>query len=332
VYQALEQRLAAEPQVIGVTHGGALPGMNERELLIEVEGVGASAPATTLRVKTTTIDVGLPNLFGVPIVAGRAFTRSDTNSARHVAIVDQAFVRHVLGGRDAIGLRVREASRDRTEPAPWVEIVGVVRNVTSEVNESADDAVLYRPGTAGEVYPVRMAVRVNAEAKTIMARLQNLAATVDPALRLDEVMTLDEAASLDRVAIDFFLRVLAGIAAVALLLSTAGVYALMSFTVARRTPDIAIRLALGAEAHRVLLGTFAHALMQVMLGVIVGCLAGGAIVFAVEPELVAQSPAVIAIGTCVAVTAFMAAVTMLAGLAPARRALRIQPADALKTN
>ena len=97
----------------------------------------------------------------------------------------------------------------------------------------------------------------------MMWRLRVIAAEIDPALRLDEVLTLDQVGTSDRVAIEFFLRLLAGIGVVALVLATAGVYALMSFTVARRTAEIGIRLALGASARRIVFATFARALAQV---------------------------------------------------------------------
>jgi ABC-type antimicrobial peptide transport system permease subunit len=144
------------------------------------------------------------------------------------------------------------------------------------------------------------------------------------------VQTLAQVASMDRIAVNFFVRIGAGIAIIALMLSTAGVYALLSFTVARRTPEIAIRLALGANANRVVLSTFSRALLQVGLGVLVGSIPGTAIVASIEPELFNGSQFTIAIGTAAAVIAFMVLVTIGACYAPARRALRIQPSDTLK--
>ena len=151
-------------------------------------------------------------------------------------------------------------------------------------------------------------------------------------MRLDNMRTIDQLAAADRIALDFAVRVGSGIAIVALMLSISGVYALMSFTVARRTPEIAIRLALGANANRVVISTFSRALLQVGLGVLVGCIPGGAIVSVIEPEVLNAAQMPLAIGTSLSVIVFMAVVTLCACFGPARRALRIQPTDALKAD
>jgi ABC-type antimicrobial peptide transport system permease subunit len=197
-------------------------------------------------------------------------------------------------------------------------------------SKAAEAAVLYRPLDAGDAFPLHVAVRFNGDISSGGSRVRAIAGAVDPTLRIDQVQTLAQVASMDRIAVDFFVRIGAGIAIIALMLSTAGVYALLSFTVARRTPEIAIRLALGANARRVVLSTFSRALLQVGLGVVVGCIPGAAIVGSLEAGALSGSQLNVAIGTALGVIAFMAVVTIAACYAPARRAMRIQPADALK--
>ena len=111
-----------------------------------------------------------------------------------------------------------------------------------------------------------------------MSRIRLVAADVDPALRVTEMMTMDNVGDADRVALDFFARLMAGVSIVAMILATAGVYALMSFTVSRRTAEIGIRVALGANPRRIVTSTFARALTQVTIGLILGEHPGGPLV------------------------------------------------------
>ena len=330
-YEELERRLLTEPGVTGVTFASRLPGMGSRELHIEVDGMAAhTGPEGGPRIRTAGIDVNLPRTLGTPIVSGRGFTLADTGDNRHVAIVDETFVRYVLGGQEAIGRLVRQVAEDDQPAGPWLEIVGVVHDLTVEKGTSDENAFLYQPLVAGAAFPLNVAVHASGDPATVMSRLRAIAATIDPTLRLDNIQTLDQLAAADRIAMDFFVRVGAGIAVVALMLSTAGIYALMSFTVARRTPEIAIRLALGANGNRVVLATFSRALLQVLLGVLAGCIPGGALVSMIEPGMLNGTQLWVTLGTCACVIVFMSTVTVLSCLGPARRALRIQPTDALK--
>ena len=120
-----------------------------------------------------------------------------------------------------------------------------------------------------------MAVRARTNVAAVMSRLRVIAGEVDPSARLTEMMTLDAVGEADLVALDFFARLLAGVSIVAMILATAGVYALMSFTVARRTAEIGIRVALGANPRRIVTSTFARALTQVTIGLVLGRDSGG---------------------------------------------------------
>jgi putative ABC transport system permease protein len=347
LYDDFAQRLAADPAVTGVTYGSRVPGMNHVMLPVEVDGLPAfAAPEGGLFVRTASVGVNMLPTFGAKVVAGRAFMEGDLSPGREVAIVDQSFVRHVLGGGNAIGRQFRRAAsteedaigrasivpaREGESAGPWVEIVGVVSDVTSDAFKKADDTVVYRPAPPAAAMPLNVAVRVNGDVTPVMWRLRVVAAEVDPSLRLDELQTLDQVRLADRVAIDFFLRLLAGIGLVGLVLATAGVYALMSFTVERRTVEIGIRLALGASAGRIVFTTFSRGLGQVGLGVLVGSAPAAAIAVSLGPEVAVHSDATTAALICSLAAGIMIAVAAAACYGPARRALRIQPTDALKS-
>jgi len=117
---------------------------------------------------------------------------------------------------------------------------------------------------------------------------------------------------------------------VAIILATAGVYALMSFTVSRRTSEIGIRLALGANPRRIVMTTFARALSQVGIGLLVGSLPAGLLMSGLGPEVAPNAGTQVALGTIALSLLTVAVITALACVAPARRALQIQPTDALK--
>jgi putative ABC transport system permease protein len=280
-------------------------------------------------VQRTSTAVNFFEAYDAPIVSGRAFTDADLAAGRHVAIVDETFVRLVLGGGDAVGRQIRNLAADT--PGPWTEIVGVARDLTTAGNKNTYDAVVYEPVRPEAMAPLRMAVRLNGDANAAMARLRAIGIAADPALRLDDFKTMDQLSAVDRVAIEFFLRILGGIGVVAVILATAGIYALMSFTVARRTPEIGIRLALGANPRRIVAATFSRALAQVSAGVLLGIVPAAAIVASLAPEVSGGAGGRAAAVVCATAALFMLAVTALACFAPARRALRIQPVDTLKS-
>jgi putative ABC transport system permease protein len=346
VHDELARRLAAEPGIVGVTYAGRLPGTNQDETRVEIDdGSGAAEPvkrsdgsvddeavAPGRRVRTAQVGVNFIETFQAPIVAGRVFTEADVAPGRHVAIVDGTFVRLVLGGRHAIGRRVRDAERNGKPAGPWIEIVGVIRDLTDETDKRPGDSVMYRPAPPDALQALHVAVHAKGNPSAVMSRIRIIASEVDPMLRLIELQTMDKVGESDLLALDFFARLLGGVSAVALLLATAGVYALMSFTVARRTPEIGIRLALGASQGRIMLSTFSRAAAQVGLGLVIGSIPALALLVNLGPEVAPVAGNHTAIMTCVAATCFVAAVTTLACVVPARRALLIQPTHALKSS
>jgi hypothetical protein len=230
-----------------------------------------------------------------------------------------------------VGRLVREMPAEGKAPGPWIEIIGVVADLTDPRNKLPGEALIFRPAAAEATVPLYMAVGARTDADEVMSRIRMIAGEVDPSARLTEMMTLDNVGDADQVALDFFARLMAGVSSVAMILATAGVYALLSFTVSRRTAEIGIRVALGANPRRIVTSTFARALTQVTIGLILGVVPAAALLAALGSQVAPTASTEVAIGTCIASTLLVTLVTALACVFPARRALTIQPTDALKT-
>ncbi len=330
-YRALERRLAGEPGVTGVTLAGQLPGSWHGRPQVEVEApAGAGGSATGGQAQVASVDPDFFEVMGAPILSGRAFGAADVGAGRRVVVVNESFVREVLGGRSAVGRRVRYgAPADSGEPAPWHEIVGVVRDLAMTIDPTLPhNAGIYRPLLPGEVYPVRMAVRVASDPGAFTVRLRELAADAAPVLRLVRPLPLDQAARGMLVAQDAWFRVVVLGGAMALLLTNAGIYAVISFTVSRRTREIGVRVALGANPRRVVAAILSRTARHVGAGVLVGGLLSIVAVLALSEGSWGVSM-LRSGGLLAAYMAVMMGVCMLASVVPTRRALRIEPMEAL---
>jgi putative ABC transport system permease protein len=297
-------------------------------------------------------------------VAGRGFHGGDFGPASRTVIVNEAFVRGFRergGGASPIGVRLRIANRSgaSTEPARgarqadtadasnrqpatsgngdaagWFEIVGVVRDLGLDPGEEGDEAAyVFSAASAATVSPLAMSVRVRGNPAPLVARLPMIAAGVDARLRIEEAWPLSEWIRKRDVNWIWSAGSLAGVTALVLLLSAMGIFSLMSVNVSRRTREIGLRAALGASRREVIAGIVGRAL--VLMGS--GIAAGGALVllFVAMGGGPSGRPAddVPTFAIWLAVTsAVMIAACLLACIAPAARALRINPMDALREN
>ena len=344
--EELRRRVAAEPGVAGVTFADWMPRAPDRPWdRIEVADAsvaprepGAAADVRRPRRWTTVarIDPSYFDVLDAPILAGRAFGAADLAPGANVAIVDQGFVEQVLQGRNPVGQQVRFA-QDPNDPAiksanPWIEIVGVVKELGMGAPTLKDRAPgLYLPATPDQFRPVYMMVHGRGDPMTLVAQVRQIAAAVDPTLRLEQWLRLDRV--LDELLwfIKLWMRITFMMTAVALLLSLSGIYAVLSFIVARRTREIGVRVALGASRGRVIMAIFRRPLIQVGLGVV-----GGAALIALAGTVETEMPglsgdlSLVQFAMVVAYAIFMLGVCLLACVVPTRRALGVEPTVALR--
>ena len=270
--------------------------------------------------------------FDVAILAGRGFTSGDAIGSASPAIVNRAFVQKVLGGGDPIGRRVRRRLADDGHASamrvgPWIEIVGVA----SDFPRAADPVViaprLYQPMRVGEAYPTTMAIRVRGQSpESFAGRLREMTVALDPMLRLRDVLSLEESTRRSFAPFRIMFIAVAALALSVILLSAAGIYALMSFTVTKRRREIGIRTALGAGPRRVLGAILSRAFAQIALGIAIGIVLAAIMNRVTGGDMFAGREAVV----LPAVAGLMAVVGLLATLGPARRGLSIQPTEALR--
>jgi predicted permease len=337
---ALRQRVLSEPGVSGVTFVSHLPRLGHPETGIELSNESGAAVAVPKRVDIARVDPSYFDALDSPVRAGRAFREGDGAAGAPVVIVDQGFVDQVLGGRNALGRQLRLPPTDGApadEERPWYEIVGVVKDLgMSAVWEREPAAGVYFPIRLGQG-PLQMIVHARAGDPLALApRIRTLAMAVDPTLRLAEIQRLDAVADPILWILRLWLRMTAALTGIAVLLSLAGIYAVLSFAVARRTREIGVRVALGASNRAVVTAIFRRPLTQVAAGVAVGTLFVGVLValLAAPPDSGLADTSVaswaLQVVMLIGYAAMMFGVCMLACIVPTRRALRVQPTEALR--
>ena len=336
---ALVTRLEEEPEVAAVTFADRFPGTSEWRPTVEAENgagtrgtAGPREPPIRIRSRVNLVAPNFFDVFDVRVVAGRGFVAADVHPQATAAIVDQAFADRLAPGENVIGRRVRfPAPDDASEPNPWIEIVGVVpvfsNTFTAPGYFGGPTPSLYLPGGPGRTHPATLIVRLRSgDPARYVETLQEITASVDPTMRIEEAASVTEQWSHDTRALLMLALAIAAVTASVLLLSAAGIYAMMSFTVARRWREIGIRVALGADGRRVLMGIFGRASAQIGAGVAAG-LAVAAMVEFMTPGGNLGGKALILLPT---VAAVMFAVGLAAAAGPVRRGLAVEPTEALR--
>jgi predicted permease len=330
-HEELARRLEAEPGVRGVAMGSRLPGMQHPGRRVEVEGEDQGEDVRGHEVRRAVVDVGFFDGFGQSVLEGRDFTTADLigtiDENRTAVIVNTAFVEHVLGGRNPVGRRVRYVVPEDEEPGPWYEIIGVVGHLGMNELDPLRDEGLYHPGAPGEIHPLLVATHVGDDPLAFTARLRGITREVDADAMIQYPHVLAEAPNGARDATRYGTVVLLFVSAIAILLSGAGLYALMSFTVSQRTREIGIRTALGARPGSIVTAIARRAFFQLLAGVILGVVAGRWLIFEVVDDAAERVDGPLMLATF---AAFMMVVGMVACLGPTLRGLRIRPVEALK--
>ena len=341
--EALARQLAARPTVRSWAFSDATPGDGRFERRGRVEGDGFPPDFPGFPVVTSQVEPGFFGTLGIESLYGRTFERGDVpvevGQAPTRVLVNTKFLdRRGMDYHSAVGQTMRISDPGEAPTGPWMEIIGVVPDLEASLGRAIFDGtpMAYLPAVPGGVYPLTLVIDLGGNPTAFAPVLRNLLADADPTAILSDVVALDElpngAAMVQRTASG----VLVGLSLIAIVLSTAALYALMSFTVARRTREIGVRIALGGKSSRIVASIASRSLRQLMFGVMLGT-GFWAIVFtrltaigAFRGELgvaVQSWPYVLSITAAIVVTT-----GLLACLAPTLRGLRIRPVEALRVD
>jgi putative ABC transport system permease protein len=323
-FSELESRLAAEPLIraVGGTMLPPLTGLDGRRgVVIENREVGPDDGPTRAHPRVVTSNY--LRAIGSRVREGRGFLPSDTATAPPVAIVNETMAKRYWPGVSAIGGRVRF-----TDQEAWREVVGIIGDVKHWGLDAPVNPELYVPTSQFPTFAQTFVLHASGNPLALVPIVQRHVRELDPNLPLFQVRTMEDVAARSVERRRWTMTLLAVFAVLALVLAAAGIYGVMAHLVALRTPEIGVRLTLGARPIAVLRQVLAEGAMQAAIGLVIGLGASLAlmqglrsILFGVEPN---DPLTLIAVGLSLMLAALIAVAV------PALRAMRIDPVTALR--
>jgi putative ABC transport system permease protein len=325
LFTELESRLAGEPLVraAGGTMLPPLTGMDGRRgVVIENREVGPDDGPT--RAHPRVVTANYLQAAGATIREGRGLLPSDVETSLPVTVINETMARRYWPDRSAIGGRVRFTEQD-----VWREVVGVVADIKHWGLDAAVNPEMYVPHTQFPAFAMTWVLQTNGNPLALVPIAQRHVRELDPNLPLFQVRTMEEVAAASVERRRWTMTLLAVFAGLAVVLAGAGIYGVMSHLVALRTPEIGVRLTLGAKPAAVMRQVLGEGALQAAMGLLIGLAASVAlmrglrtILFEVEPT----DPL-----TLVVVAMALMGIALLAVLVPAFRAMRVDPVIALRS-
>jgi hypothetical protein len=316
--------------VSDVTFGEAIPG-SEQRARIEIDGASPASGAPLPQFNRVP-----PDFFSgldAPILSGRALSPADARSAASPVVVNRTFVQRLLGGADPIGRRIRYVEAERPgrvdlDTGVTHEIVGVVADLfINSLDPQMVAPVIYHPLPQAPEGPIMLLVRTRTrDASPFAARVREITTALDPSARLT-IYPFVQLMRQQELAVRLVALAIGLIVISVLLLSAAGIYALMSFAVAQRRKEIGIRAAMGADARQLLGSIFSRSAAQLGAGVAVGAIAA----FLLDAASGGQMLGPLGYLLLPAMAIAMVVAGLIASIGPARRGLRVQPTEALRS-
>ncbi len=326
-FARLEERVAGVPGVTSVTASlvPALAGSNWGSD-VAVQGFKAG-PDTDSNSRYNEIAAGYFRTMGTPLLAGREFSNADTLNAPKVAIVNEAFAKKFNLGRDAVGRRI--GSGEGYNSKLDTEIVGLVQNAKYSEVKGEIPPLFFRPYRQDDsVGQMTFYVRTSLDAGRFLSNIPKLVAELDPNLPVESLRMMTQQVR-DNVFLDRLIGTLStAFALLATLLAAVGLYGVLAYTVAQRTREIGLRMALGAAPSRVRTMVLKQVALMTAAGAFIGLTAAlwlGPAAEALLFGLKGRDPVVF-----VSAAAALSVIALIAGFVPAHRASRVEPMWALR--
>jgi putative ABC transport system permease protein len=333
----LDQVMARIRALPGVESAGAiddlpLSGEGGSNQPIQIEGQPVVAMADQPEVSVRVISPATIRVLRIPLISGRELSDSDTAEAPGVVLISQALAKRFWPNENPLGKHLTLTF----SPSAPREIVGVVGNVKEDSLDTAEaSATLYFPlkqltvpkGDSWRAFSLSMAVRTNVPAQGLSTAVTDVIHQFSPDQPVEQTSTMEDLIAVSLAPQKFNMLMLASFAGLALLLAAVGIYSVLSYAVRRRTREIGIRMALGAQVRDVLQIVVADGMKPTLIGVIVG-IAGALALNRVVAKLVyGVNPA--DPSTLFAVALILATVAFFASVIPAYRATKVEPMSAL---
>ena len=327
-YRELIRRVQTLPGVESAAVASNLPLTYSGDSMpIGVEGRPDPPPDQMADVILRTVSPGYFSTMGIPLVEGRDFTENDKPESVRVVVISEKTARRYWPNESPIGKRLKPGST--TSESPWLEVIGVVKDVRQNEFIAEPKMQMYMAHEqVGSFAPNSIVLRTAVDPLSLGTAVRKVVWEIDKDQPVSDIRSMEEIVS-GAVARQRFSTMLLGIfAALALVLAAVGIYGVMSYSVAQRTREIGIRMALGAQRSDVLRMTVEQGLKLVLAGVVIGL--GAALVLTrVMASLLfgitATDPT-----TFICITAVLFAVALLASYVPALRATRVDPMVALR--
>ena len=328
VFDVIE-RVEALPGVVSATASNQIPLSGGGDWsAIEIEGKKVANRAEAPEVGWTGITANWFPTLGVPITSGRALSVQEARDSSRVAVINETMARRFWPEQSALGKRFR-LLEDST--GHWFSVVGVARDFRAEEldNNAPVEPSFY---VSYRYMPTRntgLMIRTEGDPAEITSAARRVIREADPTLPIFQVMTLEELRRLGYWSVRLFGWMFSMFAGVALVLASVGVYGVIAYSVSQRTQEIGVRVALGAQSSDVIRMVVRGGALLALLGIGIG-LAGALAVTRVIQSLLFDVSATDTV-SFVGVTVFLTAVALLASYVPARRATRVDPMTALRT-
>jgi putative ABC transport system permease protein len=263
---------------------------------------------------------------GIPLLRGRWFDNRDTADTPEVTVISEAMARRDFPGEDPVGQRLKRGGKG--SPNPYMEIIGIVGNATYQGLDNGETAVFYQSTTQVPMRPMWLVLRTQQDARGLAPTIRKLITTLDPGVPVDRVSTmaqaLDESVSMPR----FRSLAMSIFAATALLLAAIGIYSVIAYSVMQRTQEIGVRMALGATPSRVLRQVVGGSGRLTLIGVVIGI--SGALGLTRLLKNMLFGVTAFDTFTFAGAVGILGAVAIVASLARALRAARVDPVTALR--
>jgi putative ABC transport system permease protein len=334
-YQQALQRIQTEPGVESASAVNVLPLTNLQDATaVSIEGVAPPPPGQEITVGYRVIDQNYFRTLGIPLLEGRYFTERDNDESHGVVIISKTMALRYWPNDNPLGKRLKPqfpAARVPWRPQSnntWLNVVGVVGDVKEDALTEQIEPEIYVPYLQNPSSLMNLLVRSTSDPLRLAPNLRRQVLAVDRDQPVSNISTMENVFSQSLAEPKVIASLLATFAALALLLAALGVYSVVSYSVAQRTHEIGIRMAMGAQQRHVVKLIVGQGLRLVLVGVAIGlavALAATRVLSNLLFGVTATDPPIF-----VAVPLLLVAVAILASYVPARNAVKVDPINALR--